>query len=182
MAFNEDWKFSFKYETRLKEQGRCWYYDAGDLGLAYSGLHEKIKIGANCKLIEQFDDEQWRSETRPYTYITYKDSVKCLDWFNTTRTECRIFENKSDLWRVRNKAGIKLPPIFEKTNLRPYLSDEVFFNFDGQGYAKNRIYAGCTFNLTEKLKGDFYYFWEKETASAGGQELNVAGLKLTYYF
>jgi len=179
---NDDWSLNFKYETRIIEQQDCFDYNSGDIGFSYKGLHENIKIGLNYKVSNQLKNNQWRIEQRPYGYLTYKNKIKSIDWSNRVRIEYREFDTKEDLWRLRNKFGFKFPYLYKPLKLRPYIADEVYYQFNDQGYSKNRIYGGCTFNLTENFKSDIYYFWEKERESAGGDELNVLGLKFTYYF
>jgi len=71
-----------------------------------------------------------------------------------------------------SKAGVS-------TNIN---ADEVFFNFDAEGYNKNRLYSGVSFDLSKNLKGDIFYIWQVSRSGGDHKEIHVLGNTLKLYF
>jgi hypothetical protein len=66
--------------------------------------------------------------------------------------------------------------------LKPYLADEVFINFNEEGYVGNRFYSGVAFNFTKNVKANIYYVWQSARASPGRDDVHALGTKLTFRF
>ncbi|MHC4265233.1 MAG: DUF2490 domain-containing protein [Planctomycetota bacterium] len=180
----KDLKFKFEEEIRFQDNQNGMPYHSSDFGLIYSGLNEHIDLGLFFKMafaqIDELDDETIQ-ENRPFFYVTYKDYIGNIQWSNRSRIEYRMIDKQLEFWRYRNKFGLKFPELWEDSNVRPYVADEVFFAMDGRGYTKNRLYAGFTSQLLENVKGDIYYLWERRDLSVL-DDLHVLGLKFTFAF
>jgi hypothetical protein len=180
----KDLKFKFEEEFRFQDNQKDLFYHSSDFGLIYSGLNEHIDLGLFFKMaFAEFDElgDETIQENRPYFYVTYKDYLGNVQWSNRSRIEYRMIDKQVEFWRYRNKFGLKFPELWEDSNVRPYVADELFFAMDGRGYTKNRLYAGFTSQLRENVKGDIYYLWERRDVSAL-DDLHVLGLKFTFAF
>lgn len=184
---DKDWRFTFNEEFRLGDDGGNLYYHHSDLGFVYGGLADWMDLGLNyMQAWEKDGTDQWRSENRPHLNLTLKGELFDIGLSNRSRLEYRDRENKKDVWRYRNKVTAELPlevtvPLTE-LKLHPYLADEVFINFDGQGYNKNRVYSGVSFKLWKNSKGSIYYLWQSSRKSGGWEDINVIGTQLKFYF
>lgn len=99
-----------------------------------------------------------------------------------SRLEYRDREIKKDIWRYRNKLTIRLPLEFTELKLKPYLADEVFINLDEEGYNRNRLYGGVSFELSKNLTGDIFYLWQSSRSGGGRKDINVLGTALKFHF
>jgi len=180
---NKDWKFTFEEEFKLGDDGGNLYSRHSDVGFVYKGLADWVELGFNYRYVsEKGGKDDWRRERRPHMNITLKGQLFGLGVSNRSRFEYRNREKKKDLWRYRNKVTLKLPLELTKLKLQPYLADEVFFNFDAEGYNKNRLYSGVSFDLSKNLKGDIFYIWQVSRSGGDHKEIHVLGNTLKLYF
>lgn len=180
---NKDWKVTFEEEFRLGDDGGHLYYHHSDLGFVYKGFADWIDLGFNYRQVFEKDNAgEWRPENRPHLNITLKGKLFDLDLSDRSRFEYRDRENKKDLWRYRNKFTVKFPLELTKFKLQPYLADEVFINFDEEGYNRNRLYSGASFKLSKNLEGNIFYLWQSSRSGGNWKDINVLGVSLKYRF
>ena len=180
---NKDWKVTFEEEFRLGDDGGHLYYHHSDLGFVYKSLADWIDLGFNYRQAFEKDNKgEWREENRPHLNITLKGKLFDLDLSDRSRFEYRDRENKKDLWRYRNKFTVKFPLELTKLKLQPYLADEVFINFDEEGYNRNRLYSGASFKLSKNLEGNIFYLWQSSRSGGRWKDINVLGAGLKYRF
>ena len=77
---------------------------------------------------------------------------------------------------------MKFPLELTELKLQPYLADEVFINFDDEGFNKNRVYFGASFKLSKNLEGNIFYLWQSSRSSGDWKDINVLGIGLKYRF
>jgi len=180
---NKDWKVTFEEEFKLGDDGGHLYYHHSDLGFVYKSFADWIDLGFNFR--EAFEKDsagEWRQENRPHLNITLKGKLFDLDLSDRSRFEYCDRENKKDLWRYRNKFTVKFPLELTGLKLQPYLADEVFINFDEEGYNRNRLYSGVSFKLSKNLEGNIFYLWQSSRSSGDWKDINVLGVGLKYRF
>jgi len=180
---NKNWTTTFQEEFRLGDEGGNLYYHCSDLGFVYKGYADWVDLGFNFKKVYERDSQgTWRTENRPHINVTLKTKLGGIDLTSRSRVEYRDREKKEDLWRYRNKVTFKLPFELTELKLRPYLADEIFINFNDQGYTRNRFYSGFSFDLAKNIKGEIYYLWQSERADSGRDDINAFGTKLKFLF
>lgn len=180
---NKDWKVTFEEQFRLGENAGYLYQHHSDLGFVYRSFADWIDLGFNYRQVFEKDSKgEWRQENRPHLNVTLKGKLFDLDLSSRSRFEYRDRENKKDLWRYRNKVTLKLPQEFTKLKLKPYLADEVYFNFGEEGYNRNRIYAGTSFKLAKNIKGEVFYLWQLSRSAGDQKHINVIGTNLKFAF
>jgi len=180
---DKDWKFKFEEEFRLSESGGQLYRHHSDFGFVYKSLADWIDLGFNYRgLFEKDSKGKWRQENRPHLNVTLKSKLFGFDLSDRSRLEYRDREIKKDIWRYRNKLTIRLPLEFTELKLKPYLAGEVFINLDEEGYNRNRLYGGVSFELSKNLTGDIFYLWQSSRSGGGRKDINVLGTALKFRF
>ena len=177
------WKVKFEEEIKYAADEGEVFYNHSDLGFIYSGFADWLDVGLNIRLItSKGSSDKWTQETRPHVNFTIKDKIGDIAFSTRSRFEFRDRYQKEDTWRYRNKFTFKLPYELTELKLRPYVADEVFINMNEEGYSANRVYAGFSFNITKKIKGDLYYQWQSARANPGRDDTHTLGTKISFSF
>ncbi len=180
---HKDWKVAVEEGLKLGNDAGNAYYNYTDLGFVYRGLADWIDLGFNYKQAFSKDDEgHWLSENRPHFNVTVKGRLWDIDLSDRSRFEFRDKEVDEDLWRYTNQLKAKLPFELTSFKLRPYLADQVYLNFEGQTFEKNRLYSGFTFKLPKNTEGGLYYVWQWSKCDGMWSDLNAIGLDLKFSF
>jgi len=68
--------------------------------------------------------------------------------------------------------------------LKPYLADEVFINFDEDGFNTNRFYSGFSYKFSKNISGSIFYLWQsrKPTGQGWGEDINAIGTQFRIRF
>ena len=179
---DKDWTVTFSEEFRLGDEGGNLYYHRSDIGFVYKGFADWIDVGANFRKVYEDTGGTWRQENRPHINVTLKGKLGDIAVSTRSRFEYRDREEKEDIWRYRNKVTFKLPGELTKLKLKPYLADEVYINFNEEGYVRNRFYSGVAFSIAKNVKADIYYLWQSSRASPGRDDIHALGTKLIFRF
>ena len=188
---DENTKFTFTEEFRLGDDGGNLYRHHSDFGVVFKSVFENVDLGLNyMQVFEKDSQDIWKEEYRPHLNLTAKGKLFGLDIADRSRLEFRDRESKDNLWRYRNKITINRP--FEyidsetlqkfRERYRLYVADEIFFNLDGSGYSRNRIYTGVIIKLSNNMAGDLYYLWQSDDTNSDTKEIHVLGFKLLISF
>ena len=182
-GINKNWDFEFQEELRLNHDGGNLYYDFSDLGLTYKGLADWLELGFNFrKIYEKEESGEWVTEDRPHLNVTVKGKLCNLDLSDNSRIEYRDREEKKDTWRYRNKFTVKFPVELTSLKLKPYVADEIFVDFYGQGLNRNRLFSGFSIKLADNTKFDIFYLWQSTRADEAWDDVHALGTKLTLSF
>ncbi|MBN2097537.1 MAG: DUF2490 domain-containing protein [Candidatus Omnitrophica bacterium] len=177
-----EWGMQLEQEFRWGDDARNPYYRHTDLGFNYSGLSPWLDIGFNYRQIFEEKSTEWKSENRPHFNATVKFNLGDFKLSNRSRFEYRNREDADNFWQYRNKLSLKLPVKFTRFELKPYLADEIFVNFDEQELDRNRLCTGWAFKLFKDLGGELYYLWQRSKKSGNWSDANVLGTKLKLAF
>ena len=180
-----DWELSFSEGIRAFNGDIDLYYNDSDLGLEYGGLAPWLDVSFNMKWgIQEGRDGHWYQEVRPHFSATVKQEILGMTVKDTSRIEYREIQAHEDRWRYRNKIQAELPWTLSPLELKPYVGDELWFYLDGTGFYANRVITGFKMPISERLTGDFYYYWNQVTPDRRETwaELNVIGFKLHMSF
>lgn len=181
----KNWKAVFEEEFRLGDNAERLFYHHSDIGFVYSGFADWLDLGFNYRQVYEKDSGgfgKWRQENRPHFNLTVKGKLFGLDVSDRSRIEYRHRENSDDFWRYRNKATVKFPLKLTSLKMQPYIADEVFFSSNGQGFDRNRFYAGFTIPLLKCLSGDVYYMIQTSKSDSEWTDTNVFGTALKFSF
>jgi hypothetical protein len=122
------------------------HYDAG-AKFPLSFLGDGWSFAAHYRNVyTKSDDGTWDLEKRPYGQLQKTFRTSATEWFPDlkwgirTRQEFRFKENREDTTRNRSRIEIKSGKAYLK--VKPFISNEFFFDFDEGKYNKNRTILG----------------------------------------
>lgn len=136
------------------------HYDAGvEIPLSFMG--EGWSTAANYRSVYNKSDGKWNLEKRPHMQIqkTFNTSesgwLPELKWGIRTRQEYRIRENGNHTSRNRSRVTVKSNKEF--FNVKPFISNEVFYDFDEKAYSTYRVDIGAELPQAKGMKPSLYY-------------------------
>ena len=180
---DEDWEVTFSQGLRFADNASRFYYSSSSLSLNYSGFGDWIEAGDGFrKMFKKQSSNSWVSEDRPYVSVTLKGIYKELDVSSRARLEFRDKEDDKDLWRFRNRFQIEFPVRWTELKLQPYMSDEIFINFDEEHFNRNRVYAGVIYEFFEHTECKFYYLFQNWKSDDKWCDMNAVGLTFSVSF
>lgn len=106
----------------------------------------------------------WRDEYRPLVNLAWRGQVKGFSVANRHRMEFRFFERDraQDRLRYRNETRVVAPKHWSLGSLRPFLEEEFFYEFDGNGFNTNWLTAGLRAPIAKGLTFKFGYRWQAQ--------------------
>jgi hypothetical protein len=174
-------KVKVEQELRFGDNISELYYTHTDGGFTYN-VTEGLDLGLNYRQVFEKKNGEWKEEARPHANATVKWSWQDLKFSNRGRLELRCPEDKSDVWRYRNKLTVSFPWKWTDYDIQPYVADEIFVDFHGDKLNRNRLYVGVKMKLIEHLKADLFYLWQASESSNKWTHYNVIGVKLGLVF
>jgi len=187
IKFNLDERVSFDVdeEFRLKDDAEEYYLHT-EVGVGYR-VHPWMSLGARFRQAFTEEGGDWLKEFRPQVQLVLEHVRKHFGILSRQRFENRIFSDRANQVRYRNKLEIGFPLIVGSAAVSPYVADEIFVELhDDPGFEKNRIYAGLAmiFAKTESVSYglDLYYFWERVSSGPDRGDDNTIGIKFKVNF
>lgn len=177
----ENLKMELEEEFRFGNELKDFYYQHTDIGATYSGLADWLDIGINYRLIFQEKNNKWNYENIPHLNTTLKLDVCDFNFSTRNRFEYRDKENAGPIWRYRNKFTMKLPK-FTQLEIQPYITDEIFVDFEEGKLNCNRLSGGISLELWKNLSGEIFYVWQSSESGDDWIDYNVLGTKLKLSF
>ncbi len=183
LNLNKDWETTYQEEFRFGDDVGEMVYHHSDLGFVYKSLADWIDIGINYREIQIRNSAgKWKRESRPHVNLTFKGKLFDLDVSDRSRLEFRDREEKTNLWRYRNKFTVKLPWELTELKLKPYIANEVFISLTDENFDQNRVSGGFSLNFSENVKGGIYYLLKSDRSGNDWTHINVLGTQLKFYF
>ena len=193
---NKDWTLNYREQLHLNDGGGTLYAGRSDIGVIYKPLADWLDIGFNYGIIYGVNKRaRSANEDRISLSAIIRGKILNREFSDRLRIEYRDRDEKSDIWRFRNK--VTLNRNFEAADSRglrllktgkinPYVADEIFVNLDGTGFSQNMVYLGFVMRLTEHTKTDVYYGFQSVKTTVNEKEewnnYNVIGIEWTYHF
>lgn len=134
-------------------------------------------------------DKTSYQESRPYQDVLWKYSISDLKLTARLRLEQRIRQDTGDVGiRTREMLQMSYPLAFVDKNLSAYVGDEVLEytnqnTFGRTGFSENRVMAGFSYQITDKLGADLGYLGQYvQNISAPNLFTHNAQVNLSYKF
>ena len=183
-SFKPGEKLTAKIEEQFNfgDNAGDFFYQHLDIGFAYSGLAHWLEAGINYRQIFEEKNGDWKKENRPHASITLKWEKFDAKFSNRFRFEYRDKEDSKDTWRFRNKFIINAPWLVTGLKIRPYLADEIYYDFEAQALNRNSIFAGFNLAPFDKFNAEIYYALQKTKSDNKWTSVNILGTKLKLYF
>lgn len=181
LKINKSLKIALEEEFRFGDNANEFYYHHYDAGLVYD-LNKYFNLGVGYRHIYEKKKGKFKVENEPYWCAILFWALAGFKFDSRSRLEYRHFDYQKDSWRYRNKFTVKLPWKFTTLEIQPFLSDEIFVDFNGMDLNRNRFYSGLGFILTKNIKGEIYYLLQSSKGSGNWSDANVLGTKLKVLF
>lgn len=174
-------KIALEEEFRWGDNANDFYYHHYDAAIIY-GVNKYFDVGLGYRQVYEKKSGDFKEENQPNLNAAVKWEFLGYKLEDRSRLEYRHFDYQTDSWQYRNKFTMKLPWKFTRIEIQPYLADEVFLNFDGTAFTKNRFFSGLGLNLTKNLKAEIYYLLQSSKSAHKWTDANVLGTKIKLLF
>ncbi len=175
--FDDQWWSFFNASTATRN-------DFQDFSFAYLGIGAGYAIDDNWAVSTEYRQfrskrpTRWRDEFRPIVNLRYKTAYEGWDFSTRARLAFRFFEDATDNDRLRYRHLFRVSAPWKLTLLdaRPYIDEELFYEFTDDGFNQNRISAGFAFPIADIASARVAYQWQSTKSS---DEWNHQHLLLT---
>lgn len=127
--------------------------------------------------------DYWRDEYRPSAILSYRGKLGDWSFSNRHRLEYRMFEGgDGERPRYRNETRLVAPWEIGPWKGKPFLEEEVFYEFNGNGLNFNWLTTGLRWKVRDGVFTKLGYRWQ---AAKFGEDWNhrhqlVTGLMLFF--
>ncbi len=177
----EKWKLCIEQQFRFGDDMAELYFHHTDIGVRFT-VRKWLDTSMHYRHIYELKSGEWMEENRPHLNFTLKWSWKGFRFSDRNRGEIRLRRGKDEAWRYRNKFTVKYPVDRDTVCLIPYISDEVYWDFERDEYSRNRLYTGITLKIWKILSVDMHYLLQSSKSNDKWSDANVLGLKLSLKF
>ena len=169
---------SFETDYRYNQTGK--YYRHYDFGFAIP-FKKTWSAGANYRVIYVLKNGKWQLEKRPHMQIKKTFTTKPLKIALRTRLEYRYRHDDTESARNRTKLSLKSQARFLK--IKPFISNEWFYDLDQEKYNKNWLAVGGEFPNSKLGRFSIYYkhVTDLEDDNSWSSSYSIVG-KLLYKF
>ena len=182
IPINEDWRFRFDQRVTFTDEARRLDHQQQGYGVIYSGLADWLDLGVGVKLHANKKGDDWDRETRPLLNVTVKSTLFGCSVSNRSRIAYRDFEDDDDVWRFRHKITVRSPVTFTPLEIRPYVAEEIFVQFDDEDVNGNRVYGGFYVPLHEQIRLELFYAWHLSEEEDSWHDTNILASYLRFTF
>lgn len=169
-------------EFRFKDGMSEHYYTHADLSLTYNVV-KWFDASLAYRQIYSLEGADWKDTNYPHINGTIK--WDWVDWkfSNRGRLAYSMPEGADDYWEFRNILVIKSPWEITPFKLNPYVSDEVFYNFDLEEWNENRASIGLSLPIfLENISGKVYYMYNSKKSQGEWDSYNILGTEVSVKF
>lgn len=181
VGVTEDWSLIVEEGFRFGDNSGEFYREHSDFGIMYSGLAKWLDIVANYRVIIRKTGSRWTYEYRPNIDGIFNFGLHDFRIIDRNRWEYRYREVGDNGWRYRNKLTIELPG-FTRVELRPFVADEVYIDFEKGGFARNRLFSGLLFRPSTHLKLEAFYLLQTNKEPPHWVNIHVLGTLIKFLF
>lgn len=179
---SELWYFTSEERLTFGDEARRLDDHQTDVAFTYTGLADWFSVGIGYKHVFERDEDHWLQERRPLLNLTAKGDLFGLGIASRSRFEYRDQEDEEEVWRYRNQVTITPPVTFTTLKIQPYVADEIFVNFDEEGFNQQRLYGGIYIPLHKRVRLELFYFWKLDREPEVWHDTNVVGSYLHFLF
>jgi len=189
-VINKRWLGHMQEQARLNENSTQFYYYYLDFGLMYK-LTKNIRINVDYVFIQKKKQEDLYSNRHQYNFhLNVRKKYGRITLLDRMLTEGQYADlltstygkELTDIY-LRNKLSVRYK---FNSRLSPYISDEVYFKFDGdpnyRGCNRNRTSVGFVYKLTDNWLFETSYMFEHNFNTKAPSQNFVLGVGITRSF
>lgn len=176
-ALHEQWDVQIKLEQRVTSNvGEFGLHNYAP-GVVYKpNRHLQYAIGYKHEL--EKIASRWSEEHRLEQILTLKGSWLGFNGRVGTRFEYRSLD-AAERWRWREKMTVSRAIALGTSELLPYVSNEVFYDFKTDAYNQNRAVIGVAKKISSRVELNLYYMYKTSLKSSGWSGANIIGTGMT---
>ncbi len=156
---NDKFDVFFTPELRLNDDmGNLYYYSLR--GGATYHAHKNLDLSLASRFLQTKDSKgKWDTDTYyvPEMIIIPKVTVRGFNLSDANKFEYRVIENSTDRWVYRNLATVAYPTKIGNFEFTPYISDEIYYDFEINKMNLNWATIGANKKITKNLTVGLYY-------------------------
>ena len=175
------WEGSVISELRYKDDMSDHYYSHLDVALSYDYL-DWLEIGTSYRYRSTATDSGWKRENRPSINAEFKWSWLDFEFSDNNKLEYRIREDNEDIFRYKNKLTIEYPVGWTKLKISPYVSEEIFLDFDVGRLNGLRLESGFSMQILENSELCIGYQFANDKKGDDWTETNYLVTYFKMYF
>lgn len=170
---------TLQLEQKLNRDLGNYYYYHFQPGFVYQ-LNEFLDFGLSYCYIEEEEERDggdlWEDENRLVIDPVLKWKAVGFSLDNRLRFEYRYFDLDKDKWRYRNRLRIKRKISLGGFEFSPFLSEEIFYDFNYDEFNQNRFDLGMEKKINEDIALNLYYRIQSQRRGRDWGETNIIGL------
>lgn len=156
---NDKFDVFFTPELRLNDDmGNLYYYSLR--GGATYHAHKYLDLSLASRFLQTKDSKgDWGTDTYyiPEMILIPKVTVWGFNFSDANKFEYRVIENATDRWVYRNLATAAYPAKIGNFEFTPYISDEIYYDFEINKMNLNWATIGANKKITKNLSVGLYY-------------------------
>jgi len=182
IPLSKQWYLTSEHRLTFGDEARRLDDQQTDFAFNYTGLADWLSVAIGYKHMIERDEGRWLREHRPLLNLTAKGELFGLGIASRSRFEYRDQEDEEEVWRYRNQVTITPPVTLTSLKIQPYVADEVFVNFDEEGFNQQRLWGGFFIPLHKRVRLELFYLWKLEREPEVWHDTNVLGSYLHFLF
>jgi hypothetical protein len=182
VPLDRQWQLSFEEWLSFTDNVSRFKDSQTDVWLYYFGLADWLSVGAGYKRVYTKAGDDWKIEDRPMLDAAAKTKLYGFGVTDRSRFEFRFPQGQDQVVRYRNRLTVTSPVTFTPLKIEPYVAEEVFITFDGQGFSQQRLYGGVFVPLHEKVRLELFYLWKLDKSEDDWHDTNVLGSWVYFQF
>ncbi len=162
------WLGNLQVQTRLSENSTRFAYYYIDLGGMYK-VTKNFRVNLDYIFVQKKRLEGTYSSRHQYNfYLNFRKKVRRFTFYDRILTEGQLVDFQKSYdgdhfqdFYLRNKASMRY---MLTKRISPYISDEIYYKFDGKiyerGFDRNRVAVGFLYKLTQFWLLEGFYMFE----------------------
>jgi len=161
-SFNQDWS-AFLYQEFDTDNHGHPDLNAIDqeLGLVYSGAARWLDLGMAMGRYDGKSGANWDDINFPFQFITLKWAGCGVEVSDRNRVEEEYPEHGAYDTRYRNDLTLATAKKWTPFELQPFISDEIFYDFDARYLAEDQLIIGFNFKVTKNITAALSYMMDE---------------------
>ena len=150
------YKYNSSFEVDYRKNKNNLYHRHYDFSIKIP-LKYDLKLSINYRSIHKFrsNNKKWEAEKRPHIALEKSfDTIYTKLWFRT-RQEYRYKYDNTE--QARNRIRVKIRSTQNICKIKPFISNEFFYDLDENKYDKNWLAIGADYSKTKFAKYSMYY-------------------------
>ncbi len=177
---NEKINLGISLQSRFKNDMNKVYYGGAQLASAFK-LNECFSLTPSYCFIKYDSKGHFEEEHRYILDAGFSWKTEKMQLGQRSRFEYRNLP-ASDGWRYRCRFKAGFPLKLYTRSLKPYFSEEIFYDERKNEFNQNRFSLGTVLKINERVSLDFYYLLRSDKKGNDWSNRNALGTSINLKF